>query len=60
MGAGMNKILPGLYVGSIRDSKDMNQLKANNITHILSVYDDAKEGNLEVTDLRLRLYLFNY
>lgn len=44
----MDKILPGLYVGSIRDSKDMEQIKKHKITHILSIYEDAKEGNLEV------------
>lgn len=49
MGAGMDKVLPGLYVGSIRDSKDPTQIKKYNITHILSIYEDAKKGNIEVT-----------
>lgn len=43
MGNGMNKILPGLYVGNFRDAKDEEQLKQNNITHILSIHDNAKE-----------------
>lgn len=43
MGSGMSKILPGLYVGNFRDAKDPEQLKANNITHILSIHDNAKK-----------------
>lgn len=48
MGAGMDKILPGLYVGSIRDSKDSEQIRKHGITHILSIHEDAKEGSIEV------------
>jgi atypical dual specificity phosphatase len=48
MGAGMDKILPGLYVGSIKDSKDAEQLSKNNITHIVSIHEDAKNGNIIV------------
>jgi hypothetical protein len=48
MGAGMDKIMPGVFVGSIRDSKDAEQLKKNNITHILSIYEGAKESGIEV------------
>lgn len=48
MGAGMDKILPGLFVGSIRDSKDQDQLTKNGITHILSIYEDPKEGAIQV------------
>ena len=47
----MDKIMPGVFVGSIRDSKDVEQLKKNNITHILSIYEGAKEGGIEVTRL---------
>ncbi|XP_065676816.1 dual specificity protein phosphatase 22-like [Hydra vulgaris] len=39
MGNSMNKILPGLYIGSLKDSKDFEQISANNITHILSILD---------------------
>lgn len=42
MGNGMNKIIPGLYVGNIRDAKDSIQLSENKITHILSIHDNAK------------------
>ncbi|XP_006814318.1 dual specificity protein phosphatase 22-like [Saccoglossus kowalevskii] len=42
MGQGMNKILPGLYVGNFRDCKDKEQLEANKITHIVSIHDNAK------------------
>lgn len=43
MGNGMNKVLPGLYIGNIRDSKDQEQLQANEITHIISIHDNAKQ-----------------
>lgn len=42
MGNGMNKIIPGVYVGNFRDAKDAIQLKDNKITHILSIHDNAK------------------
>lgn len=48
MGAGMDKIMPGIYVGSIRDSIDKEQLKKNNITHILSIHENPKERAIEV------------
>lgn len=41
MGNGMNKVLPGLYLGNFRDAKDMEQLTKNNITHILAIHDNA-------------------
>ncbi|XP_019878278.2 protein phosphatase Slingshot-like [Aethina tumida] len=43
MGNGMNKVLPGLYVGNYRDSKDSSQLAKHSITHILSIHDTAKK-----------------
>ncbi|CAB3979100.1 dual specificity phosphatase 22 isoform X1 [Paramuricea clavata] len=42
MGNGMNKVLPGLYIGNFRDSKDKKQLEDNKITHIVSAHDNAK------------------
>ncbi|XP_065678739.1 dual specificity protein phosphatase 22 isoform X2 [Hydra vulgaris] len=42
MGNGMNKVLPGLFIGNFRDAKDMEQITGNNITHILAVHDNAK------------------
>jgi len=48
MGNGMNKIYPGLYVGSIRDSQDAKQLEDNGITHIVSIHDAASQGNHNV------------
>ncbi|XP_026316845.1 dual specificity protein phosphatase 22-A-like isoform X2 [Hyposmocoma kahamanoa] len=42
MGNGMNKVLPGLYVGNYRDSKDPVQLEKYKITHILSIHDAAR------------------
>lgn len=42
MGNGMNKVLPGLYIGNFKDARDVEQLKKNNITHILSIHDSAR------------------
>ncbi|XP_063695661.1 dual specificity protein phosphatase 15 [Culicoides brevitarsis] len=42
MGNGMNKVLPGLYVGSYRDSKDVNQLEKYEITHVIAIHDSPK------------------
>ncbi|XP_012262206.2 dual specificity protein phosphatase 15 isoform X2 [Athalia rosae] len=42
MGNGMNKVLPGLYVGNYRDSKDAAQLERYEITHILAIHDAAR------------------
>ncbi|XP_042175577.1 dual specificity protein phosphatase 22-A isoform X3 [Oncorhynchus tshawytscha] len=42
MGNGMNKVVDGLYLGNIRDSENRESLSQNNITHILSVYNNAK------------------
>ena len=39
------QILDGLYLGNFRDSRDVNQLKDNNITHIVSVHDNARPLN---------------
>ncbi|XP_045464758.1 dual specificity protein phosphatase 22 isoform X1 [Harmonia axyridis] len=39
---GCSKVLPGLYVGNYRDSKDANQLNKNKITHILAIHDTAR------------------
>jgi protein-tyrosine phosphatase len=40
MGNQMDKVLPGLYVG--RAPNSLTVLQENNITHILSVHDEAK------------------
>ncbi|KAK9294198.1 hypothetical protein QLX08_011118 [Tetragonisca angustula] len=42
MGNGMNKVLPGLYVGNYHDSKDADQLERFEITHILAIHDTAR------------------
>ena len=36
------QVLPGLYVGNYRDSKDAAQLERFEITHILAIHDAAK------------------
>ncbi|EEB14103.1 dual specificity protein phosphatase, putative [Pediculus humanus corporis] len=43
MGNGMNKVLPGLYVGNYRDSKDNAQLERYGITHIIAIHDAARK-----------------
>jgi len=43
MGNGMNKILPGLYLGCINDAQDALQLKSKSITHVLSIHDRHHE-----------------
>ncbi|XP_049858767.1 dual specificity protein phosphatase 12-like [Schistocerca gregaria] len=43
MGNGMNKVLPGLYVGNYRDSKDAAQLERFQITHIVAIHDAARK-----------------
>ncbi|XP_055600934.1 mucin-1 [Uranotaenia lowii] len=42
MGNGMNKVMPGLYVGNYRDSKDYQQLDRFQITHIVSIHDSPR------------------
>ncbi|XP_028441621.1 dual specificity protein phosphatase 22-A isoform X2 [Perca flavescens] len=42
MGNGMNKVVDGLYLGNIRDAENRESLSKNGITHILSVYNNAK------------------
>ncbi|XP_066929126.1 dual specificity protein phosphatase 22-like [Clytia hemisphaerica] len=42
MGNGMNKIMPGLYLGNFRDAKDQKQLDENKITHIVAIHDQPK------------------
>lgn len=37
-----SQVLPGLYVGNYRDSKDPAQLAKHNITHILAIHDTAR------------------
>ncbi|KAK3549077.1 hypothetical protein QTP70_031201 [Hemibagrus guttatus] len=42
MGNGMNKVIDGLYLGNIQDSENRESLSKHGITHILSVYNNAK------------------
>ena len=37
------QVIPGLFVGSARDSQDWEQLRAARISHIVSVHDTAKK-----------------
>ncbi|XP_028300631.1 dual specificity protein phosphatase 22-B-like isoform X2 [Gouania willdenowi] len=41
MGNGINKVLPDLYLGNIKDAGDRELLEKHNITHILSIHDTA-------------------
>ncbi|XP_047220076.1 dual specificity protein phosphatase 22-A [Girardinichthys multiradiatus] len=51
MGNGMNKVVDGLYLGNIRDSENRESLSKNGITHILSVYNNAKPVYEDITYL---------
>ncbi|XP_008404147.1 dual specificity protein phosphatase 22-A [Poecilia reticulata] len=51
MGNGMNKVVDGLYLGNIRDSENREGLSKNGITHILSVYNNAKPVHEDITYL---------
>lgn len=39
LGTGMNEIIPNLYLGSLRDATDVEQLKKNRIQYVVSVHD---------------------
>ncbi|CAB1459232.1 unnamed protein product [Pleuronectes platessa] len=41
MGNGINKVLPNLYLGNIKDARDKELLAQHNIRHILSIHDTA-------------------
>ncbi|XP_054869985.1 dual specificity protein phosphatase 22-B isoform X2 [Amphiprion ocellaris] len=41
MGNGINKVLPDLYLGNIKDARDRELLAKHSITHILSIHDTA-------------------
>ncbi|XP_035032614.2 dual specificity protein phosphatase 22-B [Hippoglossus stenolepis] len=41
MGNGINKVLPNLYLGNIKDARDKELLAQHNISHILSIHDTA-------------------
>lgn len=36
------QVLPGLYVGNYRDSKDPQQLERHQITHIIAIHDSPR------------------
>nr|XP_060627820.1 dual specificity protein phosphatase 15 isoform X2 [Anolis sagrei ordinatus] len=42
MGNGMNKVLPGLFLGNFIDAKDFDQLSRHNITHIISIHESPQ------------------
>lgn len=52
----MNKVLPGLYLGSIKDSKDKTQLETNKITHILAIHDHAKNEKIPIENIKYLRY----
>ncbi|XP_044311710.1 dual specificity protein phosphatase 15 [Varanus komodoensis] len=55
MGNGMNKILPGLFLGNFIDAKDLDQLSRHNITHILSIHESPQPLIPGITYLRIAL-----
>uniref|UniRef100_K7F6Q5 Dual specificity phosphatase 15 n=1 Tax=Pelodiscus sinensis TaxID=13735 RepID=K7F6Q5_PELSI len=55
MGNGMNKVLPGLYLGNFIDAKDVEQLSRNKITHIISIHESPQPLLQEITYLLIPL-----
>ncbi|XP_051835398.1 dual specificity protein phosphatase 15 isoform X2 [Antechinus flavipes] len=53
MGNGMNKVLPGLYLGNFIDAKDPDQLSKNKITHIISIHESPQPLLQDITYLRI-------
>lgn len=43
MGSEMSEVLPNLYVGSLSNSQDINQIKKYKITHIVSILENPKK-----------------
>ena len=43
-----SQVLPGLYVSGLREARDKQLLTEAKITHVLSVYDDARESPIAV------------
>lgn len=58
----MNQILPGLFLGSLADSRDRHQIKENSITHIVSIIDSpkihfkVKRKNI----INFKIFIYNY
>lgn len=46
--ANMNKVLDGLFIGSIDAAHDTLTLKKNGITHILTACSDFQPPNIDV------------
>ncbi|XP_053101322.1 dual specificity protein phosphatase 15 [Hemicordylus capensis] len=55
MGNGMNKVLPGLYLGNFIDAKDLDQLSRHKITHIVSIHESPQPHIPGITYLRIAL-----
>jgi hypothetical protein len=52
------QVLPGLYVGNFRDSKDPSQLDRFKITHIVAIHDAARK--LHLVSLNTLLYIVTF
>ena len=52
---GMGEILPGLFIGSAKDSTDLEELRRHGITHVVSIHDTAKKEFREIRYLILHL-----
>ena len=44
----MNRIIDGVYVGCLSDSRDKEQLTKFNISHILTILDEPTKGGIKV------------
>ena len=52
---GMAEVLPDLFIGSAKDSVNLEELRRNGITHVVSVHDAAKKEFRELRYLILHL-----
>ena len=44
----MNRIIDGVYIGCLSDSRDKEQLTKYNISHILTILDEPTRGDIKV------------
>lgn len=54
---GMNKIVSGLWVGSLRDAMDAERLREHNITAIVSVHDFTHDIAIPANIATMRIKL---
>lgn len=58
MGSEMSKVVSGLYIGDFSNAKNVEKLKCNNITHVLSVCQSNVSSVVQSALVSLFLNLF--